>query len=85
MNTRKVYPIPKPTKKYVDSVYIERWCAKADNNTEGQTTIYREKMKELVAAGLAPAQIFNDIGRSEKKQLGLLPPKTKNSPFPSSA
>ena len=81
MNTRKVYPLPKPTKKYVDSVYVERWCARAYDKTEEQTTIYRGKMEDLIAVGLAPAEIFGDIGRSGKKSARIITHKNEEQPI----
>ena len=81
MITRKVYPISTPTKTYADSIYIERWCARINTKTEEQTTVYRGYKKDLIAVGLAPEEIFKDIGRSGKKTARIVTHNNEEQPI----
>lgn len=68
-NVPRVYSLPAPTQTYAESIIVESWNAYADDDR--QITTYRGLQNDLVAVGIAPAQIFDDVGKAGKKSARL--------------
>lgn len=64
-----VYQKPIAKQAYAESVTIKRW---AELYAGDQYTIYRGLKDDLIAVGVAPAQIFRDVGRSGTKRARIL-------------
>lgn len=69
-NVPRVYSLPTPTQNYAESIIVESWRAWTDDDR--QITTYRGLRHDLVAVGIAPAQIFDEVGKSGKKSARLL-------------
>lgn len=71
-NTVVVYPQPVPTKQFAESVIIRKWHAYTGYGEDRQITEYQGTRKDLIAVGIAPEQIFNDVGKSGTKRARIL-------------